>query len=95
MEAGILGGYADFIRRTHPDAPVPGVYLAEGLFADAQGLRRSMGDEAFFARLNEGASSESDWGELETGWDIERFEAAVSARPAPTRRIARNWSAAW
>ena len=83
MEAGILGGYADFIRRTHPDAPVPGVYLAEGLFADAQGLRRSMGDGAFFAKLNEGASTESDWGELETGWDIERFEAAVTAPPGP------------
>jgi len=83
MEAGILGGYADYIRRIHPDAPVPGVYLAEGLFADAQGLRRSMGDEAFFGRLNEGAADDSEWGELEGGWDAERFEAAVSAPPGP------------
>ncbi|HEY9751544.1 MAG TPA: hypothetical protein V6C46_01225 [Coleofasciculaceae cyanobacterium] len=29
MESGILGGYVDFIRRTHPDAPIPGVYLVE------------------------------------------------------------------
>ena len=42
-----------------------------------------MGDGAFFAKLNEGASTESDWGELETGWDIERFEAAVTAPPGP------------
>src|SRR5262249_16024410 len=28
MESGVLGGYADFIRRTHPDAPVPGVFLS-------------------------------------------------------------------
>lgn len=88
MEAGILGGYADYIRRhpqagTRPDAPIPGVYLAEGLFADAQGLRRSMGDEAFFARLNEGAVGDSEWGELEGGWEAERFEAAVTAPPGP------------
>ncbi len=30
MESGILGGYVDFIRHTHPQAPIPGVYLAEG-----------------------------------------------------------------
>ena len=83
MEAGILGGYADFIRRTHPDAPIPGVYLAEGLFADAQGLRRSMGDAAFFTHLNQGIAGGSDWGELEGGWDAERFEAAVTAPPGP------------
>jgi len=40
MESGILGGYVDFVRRTHPDAPIPGVYLAEGLFRDAESLRR-------------------------------------------------------
>ena len=83
MEAGILGGYAEFIRRIHPHAPVPGIYLAEGLFADAQGLRRSMGDAAFFAKLNEGASGESEWGELETGWEAERFESAIIAPPGP------------
>jgi len=83
MEAGILGGYADFMRRTHPAAPVPGVYLAEGLFADAQGLRRSMGDEAFFARLNEATGGDSEWGELDSGWDADRFEAALSAPPGP------------
>jgi hypothetical protein len=24
MESGILGGYVEFIRRTHPEAPIPG-----------------------------------------------------------------------
>ena len=41
MESGILGGYVDFIRRTHPDAPIPGVYLAEGLFRDADNLAQA------------------------------------------------------
>ena len=31
MESGILGGYADFIRRTQPHAAVPGVFLALSL----------------------------------------------------------------
>ena len=94
MEAGILGGYADFVRQLHPDAPVPGVYQAEGLFADAEGVRRSMGDEAFFAKLNESegkSESESDWGDLDAAWDAERFEAAVNAPRAATPRTARNW----
>lgn len=83
MEAGILGGYADFIRRIHADAPVPGVYLAEGLFADAQNLRRSMGDTAFFAKLSEGGDGESEWGELDAGWDADRFETAINSPPGP------------
>lgn len=81
MESGILGGYADFIRRTHPDAPIPGVYLAEGLFQDAQALRDRMGDEDFFAALNESAGG--GWGELESGWTAERFEAALNTPPKP------------
>src|SRR5712691_10618253 len=56
MESGILGGYVDFIRRAQAHAPIPGVYLAEGLFRDAQALRARMGDERFFATLSEGGS---------------------------------------
>lgn len=84
MESGILGGYADFMRRAHPDAPIPGVYLAEGLFQDAQALRDRMGDEAFFTALNESTGvSRSGWGDLEEGWTSERFEAALLTPPKP------------
>ena len=86
MESGILGGYVDFIRRYHPDAPIPGVYLAEGLFADAQNLRQRIGDERFFAELNEGASSEGGWGELSNNWDAARFESAIDAPPGNEER---------
>lgn len=47
VETAILGGYADHVRRLHPEAPVPGFYLGERLFDDARGLRRRMGDVAF------------------------------------------------
>ena len=86
MESGILGGYVDFMRRTHPDAPIPGVYLAEGLFRDAQTLRDRMGDDAFFSALSEGTSSSSGWGELAAGWDAERFENAIIAEPGSEER---------
>ena len=86
MESGILGGYVDFIRRNHPDAPIPGVYLAQGLFQDAQGLRETMGDTDFFAKLSEGTTNDSGWGELEEGWTVERFTAAVQAGPGEEER---------
>jgi len=86
MESGILGGYVDFVRRTHPNAPVPAVFLAEGLFRDAENLRQQMGDELFFTRLSEGTNSGGGWGELEAGWDAERFEKAIAAEPGSEER---------
>src|SRR5437899_3064490 len=67
MESGILGGYVEFVRRTHPNAPIPGVYLAEGLFQDARALRERMGDAQFFTMLSEGKGGAGGGGELEAG----------------------------
>ena len=75
MESCILGGYADYIRKVHPEAPIPGVYKAEGLFKDAQSLRQSMGDTAFFAQFQ----SHSGWGDLGGNWTPERFETAIAS----------------
>ncbi len=35
MESAILGHYVAYVQRLHPDAPLPGVFKAESLFADA------------------------------------------------------------
>ncbi|MEB3288487.1 MAG: hypothetical protein VKI82_01150 [Leptolyngbya sp.] len=86
MESGILGGYVDYVRRTHPTAPIPGVYLAEGLFQDARRFRESLGDEAFFAKLSEGSSGGGGWGKLEENWTADRFEAAIQAAPGTEER---------
>src|SRR5262245_52356511 len=88
MESGILGGYVDFIRRTHPLAKVPGVFLAGKLFEDARHLRETMGDESFFGRLNanQQGSGDGGWGELEAAWDANRFEAAMEADPGSEER---------
>ncbi|RJP65479.1 MAG: phage resistance protein [Comamonadaceae bacterium] len=83
MESAILGQYADFVRKQHPNAPVPGFYLAEGLFKDARLMRESLGDTAFFAKLNEGShgAGEGGWGAFESGWDATGFEAAMLEAP--------------
>ncbi|MBK7517443.1 MAG: phage resistance protein [Betaproteobacteria bacterium] len=88
MESAILGQYADFVRKKHPDAPVPGFYLAEGLFKDARDLRAQIGDGPFFNKLNEGATGGGGgggggggWGEFDSGWDAVSFEAAMLEPP--------------
>ncbi len=80
VESAILGGYARQIRALHPEAPVPGFYLGERLFDDARGLRATMGDAAFFAKLNEGGGDEG-WGDLAGAWDAASFEAAMLEPP--------------
>lgn len=87
LEAALLGGYAEHVRRFHPGSPTPPVYRAEALFEDAKGLREAMGDKQFFAKLNrEGngttpavATEAAGWGELEGGWDAKRFDRAIAA----------------
>jgi hypothetical protein len=90
MESAILGGYADHVRALHPNAPIPGFYLAEGLFRDAQLLRERMGDEAFFGKLNEttsgGTGDGAGWGDLAGGWDASSFEAAMLESPRGDER---------
>lgn len=80
MESAILGGYVEHVRRVHPDAPIPAVYLCEKLFENASAMRATMGDAAFFEKLGTG-SGEGGWGELESGWDAESFQAALAAPP--------------
>src|SRR5205807_3329721 len=51
LESAIFGQYAEHVGKLNPGAPLPGFYLAESLFVDAQKLRQRMGDQAFFAAL--------------------------------------------
>ena len=88
MESAILGGYAAHIRELHPEAPAPGFYLSESLFADAERQRAAMGDEAFFKALNtDSGGGGGGWGELGGDWDSESFVLATSAPPADPERV--------
>lgn len=88
MESAILGGYAEFVRQRHPDAPIPGFYLSERLFEDAVRMRDRLGDEAFFRDLNAGSDAgDGGWGELSGGWDATSFEAAMLEPPSGDDRV--------
>ncbi|MEJ2388649.1 MAG: phage resistance protein, partial [Chromatiaceae bacterium] len=87
MEAAVLGGYVKRVLELHPKAPIPGVYRAAGLFRDAAELRKTMGNAAFFERLNRSAAGGGGgWGELEADWDPASFDLALDAPPGSDER---------
>lgn len=98
MESAILGGYVDHVMEIHPDADLPGVYLADEIFSNARQHRHALGDEKFFAQLNQGQNPSSTsaaigtdgvkkgWGKLAKGWDAARFDAALEAAPSSEER---------
>lgn len=82
MESKILGAYVAWVAKHHPEALTPAVYSDQGLFEDARRLRVTLGDDAFFAKLNGGVQQAAKgWGKLaETRkWDAASFDAAASA----------------
>ena len=92
MESAILGRYADHVRAIHPEAPTPGFYQADRLFADARSLRARMGDSEFFRALNDtvrdgSVGGDGGWGALGSGWDAASFDAALDAAPRDEERV--------
>ncbi len=59
LEQAIFSGYLHQIRQRHPEAPLPAVHQTDTLFADAERLRATLGDERFFAGLNGDADAEA------------------------------------
>lgn len=80
MEAAILGGYADYVRQRHPEAPTPGFYRSQHLVENARGLRESMGDDRFFEKLG-GDAGAGGWGDIGAGWNAAAFDAAAAVPP--------------
>lgn len=82
LAAAVLGGYAQHLRRLHPEAPTPSIYVAESILANADQLRATFGDAQFFARLSEGDGTTSPgWGAQAAGWDAARYEQARQQPP--------------
>ncbi|MGI9181610.1 MAG: DUF6079 family protein [Longimicrobiaceae bacterium] len=86
LESAVLGQYADYVRKLHPEAPTPGFYRAEKLFEDARRLRERMGDAQFFAQLGQHEGGDEGWGALDSAWDAASFEAALAAPPGTEER---------
>ena len=82
MESAILGGYVNHVRKTYPEAGIPGVYLAEGIFRDAKNMRQRIGDTPFFAMFQGEKtfdSGDDDWGDMDTAWDAVSFDKALAS----------------
>ncbi|MDR6591629.1 hypothetical protein ACFFSW_34455 [Saccharothrix longispora] len=77
LEAAILGGYVEHIRRHEPDRKIPQVYRAQGLLDDARRLREKLGDERFLA----GFPNEDDtgWGDLGQAMTPEKLDEGFAA----------------
>src|SRR6185312_2823303 len=76
----------------HPDAPLPGVYLADEIFQNAAAWRADLGDEKFFAKLN-GGKAEGERRKAEPG-GIQ--PSALSLQPSQKGwgKLATGWDAA-
>ena len=85
LEQIVLGGYVEHLRQLHPDAPLPAVYVADGILDDAQTKRTQLGDETFFRILSEGDTAD-EWGDYGAGWDATRFEAALTEPAGSSER---------
>ncbi|MGH3697281.1 MAG: PglY protein, partial [Pseudonocardiaceae bacterium] len=79
LEAAILGGYVDHVRRAHPGARLPSVYRAQGLLDDARAIRDGMGTAAFLAKLP--APADEGWGDVNAPWTVQEIDAAFAAPP--------------
>lgn len=84
LESAIFNGYVQHLREVHPDAPTPAVFRSQELVANADGLRKQLGDEKFFATMNskKGAVGANDgWGDLSAGWSASRYDKAKADGP--------------
>ncbi|MET7767448.1 DUF6079 family protein [Nocardia sp. NPDC005366] len=84
MEQRVLGGYVDFVRKRHPEAPIPAVYRTDALFTDLRQLRATMGEDQFLTALNRDyATGEDDeWGDSAAFWTTQRIDTALTADEA-------------
>ena len=77
-EEKVFSEYLSHIRELHPDAPIPPLFEDAALFDNAVELQRTLGDAAFFSRLNAHQPAAKGWGKLAaaSAWDAASFDAA-------------------
>ncbi len=89
FESAIFKGYTDYVQKHFPNAPYPALFNSAALLANAKQQCAGMGDEKFFAKLNEGKSGAGDgggWGGLAAKWDAASFKQACQAAPTDEQR---------
>lgn len=85
IEGAIFAGYLQHVKAKHPEAPLPGLFADEGLFDNSERIRGSLGDDAFFAPMNQGSRADAGWGDAGDRWDRERFTAAMKSSDPDVR----------
>lgn len=78
LEHALFEGYLRAVAQRHPDSAPPVLHRSGALLADAANLRRTLGEEAFFASL---AGSDDGWGTQSAGWDAASYQAAAALPP--------------
>lgn len=89
FESALFKGYTDYVQKHFPDAPYPPLFTSDALLANAVQQCSAMGEDKFFAKLNEGKSGAvggGGWGDLGAKWDALSFKQAVQAPPADEQR---------
>lgn len=91
MEQALFDGYLRQIRQLHPGAPLPAIHQSDGVLADAERMRRQLGDDDFFAGLNgdgEDAAAADPWAALlgSGTWSASTYDAARAAAPGSEAR---------
>lgn len=79
LEEVVFGPALKELARLHPEHPAPPLFATTKVFASANELLTSIGDEKFFAAFpaNQAGDNDDEWGELASGWNRKRFDAAV------------------
>lgn len=83
LESKLLGEYVEFVRRAHPEAPLPNVFADQELFDNARSTLAHVGEDAFFGRM--GGQVSEGWGKLRTAWNRERFEEHATSEDPKVR----------
>jgi hypothetical protein len=93
MESALFSQYLRQISELHPKILPPVLHSAGGLFADADDRRAAVGDESFFARLNDAAGSGTGGGgglaalrQRTASWDAASYAAASKPDADPSLR---------
>lgn len=92
VEQAILEGYLRHVTAAHPDAPTPAVHRSDALLENAAGLRRTLGDEKFFATLRGGTAAPgaglAALRAQKEGWTPQRYADAAAQPPGTKERDA-------
>lgn len=85
LEQALFDGYIRQLATLHPDAPLPAVHESDALLVDAERMRTTVGDAAFFTGLNgdQADGSDDEWGAVlgSGAWDRARYDQARAATP--------------